>query len=611
MKRQFVLITVIIIVVALTAATLLIGTIFHSSNERIETLVHILSGFLAAIILIGAIFSIYISYRIQGIHKEESKAFAELKLSEEKYRTLVNNLNIGVYRNTPGPKGKFLEANPAIKKMFDYETTEDFMKHSVAEFYQNPEERKLVVDEISKKGSVKNMELYLRKKNGEPIWASLTATAHFNSQGEVDWIDGVVEDITEKKEAEKFREALNKINLSISSTLDINKILNFALKDATDTIGADSGGIAMQEGNCWIRRYVYKLPKETLGMKLTRKQVPHIMLAAKTKKPVVIQDTQDDTRVNHQLMKQFGFRSVLVIPLIVKEKVIGTVQFHYNTTPVGFDKIEVDFATKLGALISLAIENAHLYAEEKNISNILQEALLTVPEKIEGIEFGYLYRSATETAKVGGDFYDFFELNKPYVGVIVGDVSGKGIRAATLTSLVKDTVRAYAYHESSPAGIVNKTNEVVKKTTPPSLFVTLFFGILNKDTGELIYCSAGHPMAMIRKKTGDVRMLLTRSPTIGVFTKQNYLDEKDKLKPGDILILYTDGVTEAKIGSELFGEERLKESIKKSEPTKIEVYPQMIFDQIIQFTQGKLSDDLVLLSVELKEIKQERRNIAA
>ena len=129
---------------------------------------------------------------------ETKKSLAE---SEEKYRTLVNNIHIGVFRNTPG-QGRHIHANPAMAKIFGYDTLEAFMGHPVIDEYENPEDRVRLFEAVKRDGFAKDMELAMRKKEGTRIWCSCTATAHFDEQGEVEWIDGVVEDITERKKAE-------------------------------------------------------------------------------------------------------------------------------------------------------------------------------------------------------------------------------------------------------------------------------------------------------------------------------------------------------------------------------------------------------------------------
>ncbi len=133
---------------------------------------------------------------------ERRKAEEALRESESKYRTLVDNVNIGVYRNTPG-SGRFIQANPAMVKMFGYDSTEEFLGIDVIDLYQNPEDRKGFLEELRRNGFVRDRELPLRKRDGTPIWCSATATAQYNEKGEIKWTDGVIEDITERRKLEE------------------------------------------------------------------------------------------------------------------------------------------------------------------------------------------------------------------------------------------------------------------------------------------------------------------------------------------------------------------------------------------------------------------------
>jgi serine phosphatase RsbU (regulator of sigma subunit) len=246
------------------------------------------------------------------------------------------------------------------------------------------------------------------------------------------------------------------------------------------------------------------------------------------------------------------------------------------------------------------IESTRLYETQHHIADILQEALLVSPRKLPGIDFGYLYRSATEEARVGGDFYDLFELEHNKLGIILGDVSGKGLEAATLTSLVKNTIKAYAYLETSPASIMKKTNEIVVKSSAPGVFVTVFFAILNNKSGEFIYCNAGHPLPIVKKSSSETFFLTTNSTAIGVFEKEEFAESLGELNKEDVLILYSDGVTEARRNDKFYGDEKLIEFIRALEPTKAKKLPPIIFEEITNYTGGPLQDDVVFLAVSLK-----------
>ncbi len=123
--------------------------------------------------------------------------------SEERYRSLVNNLNVGVYRNEPGLEGRFVSANPALARMHGYDSVEEFEQVKVADLYPNPREREVYLNELLRRGHLRDYEVRLKKRDGTPIYASVNATAHSGPDGEVAWIDGVIEDITERKQAQE------------------------------------------------------------------------------------------------------------------------------------------------------------------------------------------------------------------------------------------------------------------------------------------------------------------------------------------------------------------------------------------------------------------------
>lgn len=142
-----------------------------------------------------------------------------------------------------------------------------------------------------------------------------------------------------------------------------------------------------------------------------------------------------------------------------------------------------------------------------------------------------------------------------------------------------------------------KTNAVILKSTAPSDFVTVFFGILDTSTGKLIYCDAGHPPAIIRRADHSVNLLTDYSPIIGAFPDRRYTDSEIHLGRGDTIILYTDGIIEARCSGGFYGEERLVTFIKELELVSAEFLPQQIFDEVVRCTGGKLSDDIAILVI--------------
>lgn len=414
------------------------------------------------------------------------------------------------------------------------------------------------------------------------------------------------EDITERKRIEEERvsaqglgAALNEINALIHSTLDFDLIIQQVIMEAVEAVGCDSAAVVLASDNQWTVSLVHGLPPAVIGV-VSAEQTVHLELIAKTQQMLVVTDTHKDRRVNRPLMEKTGIRSFIAVPLIVRQEVIGVLALHYRSAPTPFTEAQIDFTGKAAASISLAMENARLYAQQHYVADTLQEALLVMPIEVPGIVFGHLYEGAVETARVGGDFYDVFDLGQDIVGITVGDVSGKGLGAATVTSLIKDTIRAYAYEGDSPAKVMEKTNALLIRTQDASMFTTVFFGVLQTESGALTYCSAGHPPGIIKQRGPKIRMLECGSPALGVMQDVEFVDCSTRLHKTETLILYTDGVIEARQTIELYGEERLCDFIKGRKFNNPKEIPVLIFKEIIAFAEGNLADDVAILAVGLK-----------
>lgn len=413
---------------------------------------------------------------------------------------------------------------------------------------------------------------------------------------------GIVEDITPRRQAEELSDTLNHINAAVISTLDADEIIGTVVNESGGAINSEEAGIILREGNYWVYKQLYGAPEGLLGTRLTDDEIKkYTVLVVETKQPVVSNDTYHDERFYPDVMRRIGIRSLLAVPLVIHGNVIGILYYAYRSAAIPFTAAQVDFAAKLGTLTSFALENSHLYSLRKEVADTMQETLLTVPAHIEGVEFSPLYRAATEVARVGGDFYDIFALKGNKVGIAVGDISGMGVQAAILASMVKNAFRAYAYEGDSPAQVMAKTNELIRETMGPGLFVTAFFGILDIESGGLTYCSAGHPPAILKRKTLEATLLITSSPILGAFPGLNFIDDEETLEQGDAAVLYTDGVTEARCrDGRLFGEEQLVGLMKSLEASvSVKDIPKVILDAVTECTGGIISDDIIILSFGL------------
>jgi len=185
---------------------------------------------------------------MQKAKEENNVAKTLLKQKEEEYRTLFENLNVGVYRNTGGPQGRFIKANPAIARIFGFDSVDDFMRISVADLYLEPAERQKFINEALKNGHVYEEELRLKKKDGTPIWGACSASIKYGPNGEIEWIDGIIEDISERKQVQEMLKQTNEIlnNILSSSPVGIGLVegsqIKWANEEMIDMFGFESDG---------------------------------------------------------------------------------------------------------------------------------------------------------------------------------------------------------------------------------------------------------------------------------------------------------------------------------------------------------------------------------
>jgi len=453
----------------------------------------------------------------------------------------------------------------------------------------------------------------LRESTGEVRFVHEKAQHYRDKAGNVARSLGMVHDITERKKAEealrerrRLSEALNRVAEAIHGTLELDMVLHRAVVEAGQAIGSDSAAMSTREpGRAWLVRHGYGLDHDAIGTRTTDLQERHALLALETDRIVAIDDARSDPRVNKAHLRRWGVRSVLVVPIATRTEGVGVVFFNY-ARPHTFSDAELDFAGKLSSSLSLAVENSRLYESEHRIAEALQERLRPVHKRIAGIEFAPSYHSATETARVGGDFYDLFELEEGRVVMLVGDVSGKGVTAAGLTEGVRSAVRALSYGQDvvSPAHILTRVNDSLLRQMPPEQFVTAVLLLLDVKTGELTGAGAGHPDPVICG-TSCRSLRLAAGPPLGSLPGE-YEEVVETLNPSETLVAYTDGLTEARRGPRFYGEERLIALLSKLEKPGPHFAAEALVSDVMKFAEGKLQDDLVILAVGLARGKRKR-----
>jgi PAS domain S-box-containing protein len=296
-----------------------------------------------------------------------------------------------------------------------------------------------------------------------------------------------------EREAARLSVTLNEIHTLIHSTLDADVIMQRIVAVAATAVGADSVMIALKHGDNWVAEYGYPPVPGVIKKSVRTDEAPFMATAVTERRPIAINDCETDPRCLPEVQARFGVRAVLCVPLIVRDKVFGAVLFNQHAAAAKFEPRTITFAEQLAAAMWSALENASLYAAQQRIATTLQESLIHPLPDVTGVELGTVSQTAYEPELVGGDFSEVFELADGRVAVLIGDVAGKGIKAAGLTETVRSTVRAFAIIDSSPTFILARTNEALARYDEDEPHVTAFLLVLDPQTGHALYASAGHP----------------------------------------------------------------------------------------------------------------------
>jgi PAS domain S-box-containing protein len=450
-------------------------------------------------------------------------------------------------------------------------------------------------------------------RTGEESWVLLKAAAVRDLDGEIEAAVTIIEDVTVSKRLQLRSEFLAAAGTVLASSLDYQQTLrNVAglavpqLADwcAVDLFDADGGrepvavahvDPARLETAAALRAYEPERldPDQGLG------------LVMRTGEPVLYNDIPDAVLVaaavdeeHLRLLRAVGMRAAMIVPMSVRGRVIGTLTMVSAESRRTFDEGDVEFAAQIAERAALAVENARLYSERSEIARTLQSSLLpeALPE-MPGWEIAALYRPAGHESEVGGDFYDFWEAGEDWL-MMIGDVTGKGVRAAAVTSLVRHTAWTASEFDPSPAHVLARVNAALRRR--PSLSVCTAL-CLRTSGGRATVASGGHPL-LLRLGEGGVSEVGSHGTLLGAFARARWPEESFELNPGETIVAITDGVTDTLGGSdERFGADRLKEllaDVRKESPMRIR---ERVIGELESFQVGSQADDTALVVMRRAE----------
>ncbi|HTG01296.1 MAG TPA: GAF domain-containing SpoIIE family protein phosphatase [Nitrospirota bacterium] len=391
--------------------------------------------------------------------------------------------------------------------------------------------------------------------------------------------------------------ALIEVNALISSSLNLDQILENVMSLSKQVMNADASSLMLIDEK--TNELVYEVALGSVGEQL--KQQFRLKMGqgiagtvAEEGRPLLLEDAYTHPKFYRGHDEATGYRtkSMITVPLKVKERITGVAQVINRLDNGVFDQDDLELFIALCSLAAIAIENAKMHkslmerqrlVKDMEFARTVQESFLPQkPPDVTSYKFSAHYTPAQE---VGGDFYDFIHLDKRRIGIVIGDVSGKGVPAALYMAKLGSDLRTLAFTEKEPAAALGRLNDLLAERSRRGMFATLLYIELDSPTGSLKIANAGHLPPIVRKADGSlVKIAAAGGAPLGILPGMSFGQESTSLDRGDTVILYTDGIVEAMDSQErLYGFDRFEALLRKS-ASDPDALRSAVIDDVNRFT---------------------------
>jgi len=392
--------------------------------------------------------------------------------------------------------------------------------------------------------------------------------------------------------------ALIRAGRELAGNMPLAELFKLIMNLSVEAVGATRGVLMTLEGTELVVRVALGE-----GFRISNAVRDRVI---KEKTSLLVRDARlDEAFADRMSIVQQQIRSMLAVPLQTDDRVIGLIYLDSPHFIHEFTKEDLSLLTVMANVAAIRIEHTRLaeveqaeriHAKELEQAAEIQRSLLPVhAPNVPGVDLAG-YNAACHT--VGGDYYDFLAYPDGRVGLLVGDVAGKGMPAALLMSSLQARVQVLFDDPSNLAALVTRLNRIITSNCPSNRFITFFIGILDPKTGELVYVNAGHNPPLVAHADGSVEKLDGTGLILGILPVATYQQKSCTLAPGDAVLLFSDGVTEAvrPDADEEFGEDRLAWHFAQLRNEDANAIIQAINIQVNEFTAGAPpADDITLV----------------
>jgi phosphoserine phosphatase RsbU/P len=355
---------------------------------------------------------------------------------------------------------------------------------------------------------------------------------------------------------------LMEVSAIINSTLDLDELLGLVMEKAQSVMHAEASSVMLI--NPETNRLECKIALGEVG-----DQVVNVLQLEKGQgvagwvwqqgEPLMVADVSNDARFFRQMDQTSGFqtKTILAAPLVAKDRIIGVAEVINRTDGKQFDELDQELFIAFCRHVALAIENARIHQlslqqlrmqQQLDSAKIIQQSFM--PQVLPGGSAAHYDLAARnlQATSVGGDFYDAIELPGDRLGLIIGDVSGKGVPAALYMARLMSDVRLFALKGTNPDDLLSNMNESLTVRSRQGMFVTVEYVIIDTQTGHMVMANAGHlPVLWLSPLQGKTRWLNNSAGIpLGILPQQTFDTMEFDLNSGDFIVLFTDGIVEAR-----------------------------------------------------------------
>jgi serine phosphatase RsbU (regulator of sigma subunit)/PAS domain-containing protein len=548
---------------------------------------------------------------------DNARLFAELSATERQLEAILGNLAEAV--TVQGHDHRLLYVNRAAARLLECESPEEVlatpMETILDRFIALDEEAQPFDyanlpgrDAIAGRDSEPVLIRYVSNATGRERWMLVKASPVRDADGEVLMAVNIMEEVTDSRRAEHQQRFLAGASKLLSSTLDVDETLEHAAAAIVPEI-ADWCCIDMPDERGRLRRRALADVARRAELDVIRDAFDldgddgpagamrdcRSRLVGRVDDEALRRWAVDDAAF--RTLQRAGLRSVLIVPLVAAGRAIGAMTMATDASARVLGRPELELASEVAVRAGIAVENARVHGARTHIATTLQRSLLPprLPA-VPGMTIAARFRAAGEATDVGGDFYDIFPIDDEWM-VVMGDVTGKGPEAASITSLARYTMRTAAVYERSPAGVLQRLNAALVVDPDRRQICTVVAAriVSDPDGGAVVTIACGGHPAPFRLHDGRADPVAAGGPLLGAFESGGWPETVVRLAPGESLVLYTDGVPDTRGATERFGTDRLADVLAEATDVDPDEVANRVDAALLAFEEGPQRDDVALL----------------